>query len=140
MTLFNCSCNCNCRCNCTVAAIIISAIVGVIATILQITAAITLAPIFLGIAFGIAVLYLGILAVTAALASRTEGRSCICNALNTLLVGILGTIALSAVLVVVGIAATSIISAILVGLLLFFLTLTIVTTACLIRYLADCRS
>ena len=131
MTLFNCSCNCNCRCNCTVAAIIISAIVGVIATILQITAAITLAPIFLGIAFGIAVLYLGVLVVTAALAGGTEGRSCICNALNTLLVGIL---------VVVGIAATSIISAILVGLLLFFLTLTIVTTACLIRYLADCRS
>ena len=139
MSLFNCSCNCNCRCNCTVAAIIISAIIGVVATILQITAAITLAPIFLWIAFGIAVLYLGVVTVAAALAGRTEGRGCVCNALNTLLVGILGTIALAAVLAVVGITATSILSAVLVGVLLAFLALTFLETVCLIRYLADCR-
>ena len=140
MSLFNCSGNCNCRCNCTVAAIVISAIIGVITTILQITAAITLAPVFLWVAFGIAVLYLGVLTVAAALAGQTEGSNCICNALNTLLVGILGTIALAAVLVVVGITATSILSAILGGLLLFFLTLTLLTTVCLIRYLTDCRN
>lgn len=138
MSLFNC--NCNCRCNCTVAAIVISAIIGVIAIFLQITAVITLAPVFLWVAFGIAVLYLGVLTVAAALAEQAERRSCICSALNTLLVSILGTIALSAVLVVVGITATSILSAILVGLLLFFLSLVLASTVCLIRYLADCRS
>ena len=133
------NCNCNCRCNCTVAAIVISAIIGVITTFLQITGIITLAPVFLLVAFGIAVLYLGVLTVAAALAGRTEGSSCICNALNTLLVGILGTIALAAVLAVVGITATGIVSAILAGLLLGFLTLTFASTFCLIRYLTDCR-
>ncbi len=140
MSLFNCSCNCNCRCNCTVAAIIFSAIIGVITTILQITAVITVAPIFLWVAFGIAVLYLGVVTVAGALAGRSDGRSCICNALNTLLVGILGTIALAAVLAVAGIVATSILSAVLVGALLSFLTLTFLATVCLIRYLTDCRS
>lgn len=140
MSLFNCSCNCNCRCNCTVAAIILSAIIGVITTILQITAVITVAPAFLFVAFGIAVLYLGIVTVAGALAGQREGRSCICNALNTLLAGILGTIALAAVLAVVGIVATSILSAVLVGALLFFLSLTFLATVCLIRYLTDCRS
>ena len=140
MTLFNCSCNCNCKCTCTVAAIILSAIVGVIATILQITGAFALTPVIVGTAFGIAIVYLGILAITAALAGRNEGRSCFFNALNTLLAGILGTIALAAIITVAGAAAAVVISAILTGLLLFFLTLTIVATACLVRYLTDCRS
>ena len=134
------NCNCSCRCNCAIAAIVISAIIGVITTILQITGVITLAPVFLWVAFGIGVLYLGVLTVSAAIAGRSEGRSCICNTLNTLLAGILGTIALAAILAVAGITATSILSAILVGLLLFFLSLVLVSTVCLIRYLTDCRS
>ena len=138
MSIINC--NCNCRCNCTAAAFIISAVIGVITTILQITAVITLAPVFLWVAFGIAVVYLGVLTVAAALARRADGTGCICTALNTLLIGILGTIVLAAVLVVAGITATSILSAILVGLLLFFLSLTLTATVCFVRYLADCRS
>ena len=55
--------------------------------------------------------------------------------LNTLLAGVLGVILLA-----VGIVATSILSAILVGVLLFFFSLTLTSTACLVRSLADCRN
>ena len=136
----NCNCNCNCKCNCTIAAFIISAIIGVITTILQITGTVTLTPVFLWAAFGVAIAYLGALTIAAAVNGKTEGQSCICNALNTVLAGVLGTIALAAVIAVIGITATSIVSAILSGLLLFFLALTVITTTCLIRYLTDCRN
>ena len=133
MSLFNC----NCKCNCTIAAIIVSIIVGVITACLQITGAITVAPVFLWVVSGIAVVYLGILVIAAALTDRT-GRDCLCETLNTLLIGILGTILLALILLAAGIVATSVISAILVGLLLLFVTLVITSTACLIRQLIHC--
>lgn len=134
MALFNC----NSKCNCTLAAVVISVIVGVIAAFLQITGVITVAPVFLWVAFGIAVVYLGVLVVATAVARRTDQCSCKCDTLDALLVGILGTIAFAVVLLAVGIVATSIISAILVGLLLLFLTLTLTSSACFVRCTADC--
>lgn len=132
--------NCNCKCSCTLAAIIASVIVGVVAAFLQITGVITVAPVFLWVVFGIAVVYLGVLVVATALARRTEETECVCSALNTLLAGILGAILFALVLLAVGIIATSILSAILVGILLFFFTLTLASSACLVRSLAACGS
>lgn len=100
---------------------------------LQITDVITVVPVFLWVVFGIAVAYLGILVVSSALARRTERCDCLCSELNTLLAGILGSVLFAVVLLAVGIVATSILSAILVGLLLFFFTLTLTGTACLVR-------
>ena len=134
MTLFDC----NCTCRCTLFAIIASVITGVIAAFLQIAGVFTAAPVFLFVALGIAVVYLGVLLVATALARRPESGNCACASLGALLSGILGTILLAAVLLAVGIVATSILSAILVGILVFFLTLTFTSTACLIRTLADC--
>ncbi len=133
-------CNCNCKCSCTLAAIIASVIIGVVAAFLQITGVITVAPVFLWVVFGIAVVYLGVLVVATALARRTEETGCVCSALNTLLIGILGAILFALVLLAVGIVATSILSAILVGILLFFFTLTLASSACLVRSLAACGS
>lgn len=130
--------SCNFKCSCTLAAIIASAIVGVVTAFLQITGVITVAPVFLWVAFGIAVVYLGVLVATAA--RRTETGECVCTALNTLLAGILGAILLAVVLLAVGIVATSVLSAILVGILLFFLSLTLTGAACYVRCLAACGS
>lgn len=129
---------CNCRCNCTAVSLVTSVIVGVIAAFLQITGVITLTPMFLLVAAGIAVAYLGGLTLAALVARRREQGRCICSGLNVLLVALLGTILLSAVLLAVGITATSVISAILIGLLIAFVTLAIAVSACLVRYLADC--
>ena len=136
MSLLNC--NCSSKCNCTLAAIAASAIIGILAAFFQITAVITISPVFLWVAFGIAVVFLGVLVVSAALTGRSEACACLCSALNVLLAGILGTILLAVVLLAVGIVATSVISAILVGLLFFFLTLTFTSAACLARCLVNC--
>lgn len=132
--------NCNCRRSCTVAALISAVVIGVLAAFLQITGVITVAPAFLWVAFGIAVVYLAVLVVTAAVTRKPAQPGCLCSALNTLLLGILGTVLFAVVLLAVGVIATSIISAILVGLLLFFFTLTVTASACLVRCLLDCGS
>ncbi len=130
-------CNCSFRCPCTAAALIISAIAGVIAAFLQISGTITVAPVFLIAVIVTALVYLGVLAVTAAL-SRCEVRRCLCAAVNTVLAGILGSILFAAVLLAVGIVATSVLSALLVGIVVFFATLILTATACYVRTLADC--
>lgn len=130
--------NCNCRCRCVTAALIAAAIIGVITAFLQITAVITVTPAFVWVVFGIAVGYLAVLAAAAALARRAESDGCLCAGLNTALAGILGAALVAVILLAVGITATSVISAILVGLLLFFLTLALAGTACLVRSLTAC--
>lgn len=129
---------CNCRNRCVLLAVAASIIIGVVAAFLQITGTITVTPVFLIVAFGIAVAALGILAVTTALVRR-YGTSCLCAALQAVLTGILGTALVSVVLLAVGIVATSVVSAILVGLAAGFFTLIIAGGACLVRCLADCE-
>ena len=128
------TCNCNFRCSCTLFAIIASVILGVVAAFLQITGIITVTPVFLWVVFGIAVGYLGILLATG---GRTEGC---CAAVRTVLAGILGTILFSVILLAVGIVATSVVSAILVGLLVLFAALTVTGAACFVRCVSDCES
>lgn len=134
MALFNCCC----KRDCTVTGIIASVIIGVIAAFLQITGVITVAPVFLWVVLGISVVYLGILVIATALARKTERCDCLCNALDALLAGILGSSLFAVILLAVGITATSVISAILVGLLLLFFALTLTGSACLVRCFADC--
>ena len=128
---------CNCRYNCTLLALIASVIAGVVAAFLLITGGLTVTPVYLAVAFAVTVVYLGVLLATAS--PRRGAVSCLCRTLGVLLVGIVGTIAASAILVLTGIVATSVLSAILVGLLAFFFTLMIVGGACHVRCLADCE-
>lgn len=133
MSLFNC----NGKNNCTLAAVIASVIIGIITAFLQITGVITVTPAFLWVTFGIAVVYLAVLLATASMAQGTGASACIGTALNALLIGILGTILFSVILLAVGVVATSAISAILSGLLLLFFSLTLTGSACYVKCFAD---
>ena len=130
-------CNCNCRCPCTVVALVVSAILGVIAAFLQIAGVFTATLMFPMAVLTVAVVYLGILLATGGICPCEEQR-CRCTALDTLLAGLLGSVLFSAVLLALGIVATSVVSAILVGVLVFFTTLTFTATACYVRTQADC--
>lgn len=130
--------NCNCRGDCVVAALILSVIVGVFTAFLQILGVITVGTAFLWAALGIAVVYLAALVAAAALRRRTDRPACTCRILNLLLAGVLGTVLLSLILLAVGIVATSVLSAIGVGILLFFLWLILTASACYVRCESDC--
>lgn len=131
-------CNCNCRFNCNLFAVITGVILGVVAAFLQISGVITVTTAFLWVALGIGVVYLLGLLTASALGRDTARPVCLCRSLNTLLAGVLGTVLLALVLLAVGITATSVVSAILVGLLVFFLWLTVAASACYVRCAADC--
>ena len=131
-------CNCNCSFNCTLAAIVSSVIVGVVAAFLQVLGIITVGVTFLWVALGVGLVFLAVLVAVSAANRDVDRPVCLCKILNTLLIAVLGTILVSLVLLAVGIVATSVLSAILVGALLFFLWLTLTASACFVRCLADC--
>jgi len=131
---------CNYKCGCTALAVVVSLIIGVIGAFLQITGVIALGTVFLLVAAGVAAVYLGALVLATLLTRRREYSGCECAALNVLLAALLAIIALAALLLAVGITATSVISAILVGLLIAAITLAITVSVCLVRCLTDCRS
>ncbi len=134
--------NCNCvnRCNCTAVGVVVSILLGIIAAFLQITGVITVTSAFLWVVLGIAIVYLGILVIAGALHQSRPRQNCLCDSLNTLLAGILGTVLFAIILLAVGIVATSVVSAILVGLLVLFFFLTVLETACYVRCLTGCSS
>lgn len=132
MTTFNC-----CKCSCTFTAFIAAVVVGVVAAFLQVTSVIAAAPVFFWVLFGIAVVYLAVLAGVGALRGQREACECMCPILRSILTGILGTILFSAVLLLVCFVPC-IIKAILVGLLLYSFTLIVVGTALLVRCLFGC--
>ena len=125
---------CNCKVSCPLLAIAASIIIGVITAFLQITAVITVTPAFLWVVLGIAVTYLAVLLASS---SKICGARC-CTTLSTLLTGILGAALVSVVLLGITFAATSIIGAVITGLLLAFLSLILTSTTCLVKCLADC--
>lgn len=132
--------NCNCTISCPVLALIFSAIAGVLAAFFQITGVITVTTAFLWVVFGIAVGYLGVLVAASALRRCADASRCLCPALQVILTGILGAVVTALVLLAVGIVATSVLNAILVGLLVFFFLLTLTGSACLVRCLTDCET
>lgn len=134
-----CLCSCNSKWNCTAAAVIASVIVGVVTAFLQILGVITVGTAFLWVALGIAVVYLAGLVAVSTLDRGVKRTACACRTLAALLAGILGTVLLSLVLLAVGIVATSVLSAIGVGLLLFFLALIVTASACYVLCQADCQ-
>lgn len=134
--MFNC--NCNCRFSCTLAAVIASIIVGIVTAFLHVTGTVTATPAFLWALLGTAAVYLGVTLIAAALRPQQKPDCCLCPAVKATLAGILGTILFSIVLLGVGVVATSILSAILAGVLLFFFSLAVTGTACLVRCLFSC--
>lgn len=131
MALFQCD-----RKNtCAALAVIAGVVIGIVVAFLRLTAVVTLAPVALIVAFGIAVAYLAVALVAAAL-SRSDGVPGESATLSVLLVGLLGTILLSLVLLAIPFAATSIVGALITGALAAFFTQAVVATACWVRALA----
>ena len=131
------SLNCGCKYSCAGIALIAGIIIGIITFVLTFTATIAVTPAFLWVLFGIAVVYLPV-TLFFATTTRGEGSRCLCPTLGVLLAGILGTVLTAVLLLAITFPATSIIGAIAVGILLFFFTLIIAGTACLVKCAADC--
>lgn len=127
--------DCSCRNTCTTAALIISIVIGIITAFLRITAAITVTPAFLWTIFGIAVVYLDVMLLAATFLRCCAGNMlcCLRTTMSVLLGAIIATILLSVILLAVEFAATSILGAVITGLLLFSFFLTLTETACLTR-------
>ncbi len=131
--------SCDCRVECAFLAIAASIIAGVVAAIAQYTAIITLTTVFYIVAFGIAVLLLGVLLALTPTFYKTACQSR-CNAnIKLTTVGIIGTIITSVILIAVGFAATSVLGAIFVGALAAFFTLIITAVVCTINCAGECR-
>ena len=136
MTKFN-SCSCSCGFDCSFLAIAVSVIVGIITTLLTITAVITVTPAFLWVLLGIAVVYLAVTLLASTTFCCCRGRDCIGTPLSLILLGILGTILTSIILLGVTFPATSVLGAVISGALLLFFFLFVTSTACLIKCFAD---
>ncbi len=131
------NCNCGNRIGCSALAIIAGLIIGIVTAILNFTAIIAVTPAFLWVTLGIAVVYLAVLLLASAI-RPTGGRNCVCSALQVVLIGILGTVLTSIILLAITFAATSVLGAIIVGALLLFFTFVITGTACLIKCIFGC--
>ncbi len=129
---------CDCKCGCVTISAIASFIIGIITAALTFTATITITPAFLWVALGIAVFYLAAVLLSSALIRSVGSKGCVCSSVPALLTGILGTALSSVILLGVGFAATSVLGAIIAGVLLFFLSLTLATTACLVKCISGC--
>lgn len=125
---------CDCKYNCTLLAFIASLIIGIVTAFLRITGVITIGTAFLWVTFGIAVAYLA-LTLIAAVFIRNGGEGCIRRTLSALLLGALLSVLFSVVLLAIPFVATSIVGAIITGLLLFSFSLTLTTSTCLTKCL-----
>lgn len=124
---------CISRRDCTLISLVVSVVIGIVTAFLRITGVITIPPVFFWVIFGIAV---GLLAITLiAVTSTRNNDNCDCKekALGTQLVSILATVLLSLILLAIPFVTTSVIGAILTGLALLFFSLTLGSTACLIK-------
>ena len=131
MSLFGCSCRNFCR----NIVLVISAIIGVIAAFLRITGVITVSAAFLWVTFGIAIVYLAILLFSVLIAPRPNQPDCTDSTASALIIGTLGTVLFSVILLAIPFAVTSVVGAIFTGALLFFFSLAIGSTGCFIQQL-----
>ena len=127
---------CESRCRCSLVTVLAAVVIGVVTAFLQITGAITVTTAFLWAVLGVALLYLAVLLATAALTRRTAG--CTCTALNTVLTGIVGTVLFGIVQLAFGIVATSVVSAVITGLLAASFTLIVGGSACFAKCTTCC--
>lgn len=129
-------CNCCRKDNCTAVAIVVALVVGIVAAFAQILGAIAVGTVFLWAVLAGAAVYLLALVAAVAVGRRTE-RQC-CNTLQTILVGILGALLVSAVLLLVDISA-GVLLAVLIGLLAFFVALVLTASVCYVRCGSNCE-
>ena len=126
------NCNGRTKFDCTVLAIMASLIIGITTAILRFTAIITVPVVFLWVTFGIAVLFLAVTLFSALNARRIRTDVCFGDAIPLLLLGILVTILASVILLAIEFAATSVLGAIITGVLLTAFSLIFTASACFV--------
>lgn len=131
-------CECKNKCECALTAIIASVVIGIVAVFLNFSAIITVTPMLLWIFFAVAILMLTVGLLTAREIRRQENQQCYCSGLTAFLAGILLTVLVSVVLLVVDIAATGLLSSILVGILAGSFALMLTSAVCIIKALFGC--
>ena len=131
--------NCECKTGCVIKAIILSVVIGVITAALSYTAAITVTPAFLWVLFGIGVIYLLLNPLIICGTKRCATENCICSVLSAHLIGLIGLIITSLILLGITFAATSLLGAVITGALLGFFTLSFSTVACITKCVARCH-
>lgn len=130
MSFFNCKYNFFCP-GISIAA---SVIVGIIAAVLQATGVITIGTVFSLSVIGVAVAYLAILLIAYAIADNAG--ECGGTTLSALLIGLLGSI-LFASLLLGAVAPATALGVIVVGVLFFFVSLSLTSLACVIKCFAN---
>lgn len=131
--------SCECRPSCNKTAIVISIILGIVAFFLRLFYVIIASPVFLWVVFGVAVLFLALAFYTFTRNQASAESRCKCSILPILLVGIIGTILTSVVLLLACFIPCCII-AIITGFLIFFFSLLLISIANLILCKAGCKN
>ncbi len=132
--------DCRVKIDCVGIGLFASVVIGIIAAVLRFTAVITVTPAFLWVAFGIAVFFLAATLLSSLLSRRVGTAGCVCRILPALLGGILVTVLTSVLLLGVEFAATSVLGAIITGILLAALSLIFILTACLAKCFVGCEN
>lgn len=128
----------NARTACLFRVRIVSTVIGIVAAFLRTRAVFTVPAAFLIGAFVLAAVYLATILVVSVLLRVQPNPDCLGPAVNGLLAGILVTVLSATGLLVIPFGATSIVGAIVTGLLAAALSLTLGATACLARCLTGC--
>ena len=130
---------CSCKFNCTLTAIIASLVAGVATTLLVVTSSLVLTPVILWVFGGIGLAFL-LLSYAGAIFNCSRNVCGCCFPFKAVLTGAIGTIIGSAVLLLVDLAATGIVSALLSGVTIFFFILTLTGAACFAKCHAGCSA
>lgn len=129
---------CACRPGCLFRVRIVSTVIGIVAAFLRTRAVFTVPAAFLIGAFVLAAVYLATILVVSVLLRAQPNKDCLCPVVGGALAGILTTALTATVLLVIPFGATSIVGAIVTGLLAAGVSLILGATACLVRCLAGC--
>lgn len=123
--------SCSNRNDCLILAVAASILIGVVTAILSATEIVTLTPAFLWAVLGVAVVYL-LVAFVASSLRRFDTPYSSKDLITTFIIGVLGTILFSLILLGVTIATASPAGVIFSGLLLTAFSLIITSISCLV--------
>ena len=122
---------------CTILAVTVSVITGIAVAFAQMSGGITLSGIYFAGLLGVAILYMPVTAIIAAVTYSHSRSLRNTPALFIQMLSIIGSIVLSVVAILVGTAVSAAASTVIAGLYAFFFALLFTSTACIIKFLAN---
>ncbi len=122
---------------CTVIAIAVSAITGIAVAFVEMSGGIVLSGIYYAALLAVAMLYMPVTMVVAAITYSHSRNLRNTPALFTQMLSIIGSILLSVIAILVGTAASAVATTVIAGFYAFFFALLFTSTACIIKFLAN---